>query len=207
MSTSAAADAPPIDSRDAAWATIDLPLPARRVAEECRDLEAVFRVNPFWVFSEWQTLDADTFRARLRNESNEQELATVIRRRPGPGLGFTLTYEQGLKRRTVFLLDEAAGGSRLTLVDDYDGTPAEERAQRAAEVDRSLLAWSRALQRYLLRLKRWSWVPGWRWYMRRLWIPMKPSARRIVWLLYVITLAEFVLFLFVLLIYAIEQNK
>ena len=206
MSTPTTAGAPPIDSSDAAWATIDLPLPVHRVAEECRDLEAVLRINPFWVFSEWQTLDADTFRARLRNESNEQELATVLRRRPGPGLGFTLTYEHGLKRRTVFLLDEAAGGSRLTMVDDYDGTPAEERARRAAEVDRSLLAWSRALQRYLLRLKRWSWVPGWRWYMRRLWIPMKPSARRIVWLLYVITLAEFVLFLFVLLIYAIEQN-
>ncbi|MFP5350185.1 MAG: hypothetical protein ACLGHO_10125 [Gammaproteobacteria bacterium] len=206
MSTPTSTDTPPIESSDAAWATIDLSLPARRVAEELRDLEAVFRVNPFWVFSEWRALDSNAFHIRLRNESNDQELATVVRRHPGPGPGFTLTYEHGLKRRTVFLLHEAAGGSRLTIADDYDGTPAEERARRAAEVDRSLLAWSRALQRYLLRLKRWSWMPGWRWYMCRIWIPMKPSARRIVWLLYVITLAEFVLFLFVLLIYAIEQR-
>jgi hypothetical protein len=36
---------------------------------------------------------------------------------------------------------------------------------------------------------------------------MKPSARRIVWLLYLITVAEFFFFLFVMLIYLIEQNK
>lgn len=200
-------DAPPIDSSDAAWATIDLPLPARRVADECRDLEAILRLNPFWIFSQWRALERDAFHARFRNDSNEQELDTRIQRSAGPGRGFTLTYDQGLKRRTVFLLDDAVGGCRLTLVDDYDGTPAEERARRAHEVDRSLLAWSRALKRYLVRVKRWSWLPGWRWYMRRLWIPMKPAARRIVWLLYLITLAEFVVFLFVLVIYAIEQNK
>ena len=207
MSDPTASGPPPIASNDAAWATIDLPLPAHRVATECRDLEAVFRVNPFWQFMEWRALGPDAFHAHLRNDSNEQELSTVIRRSAGPSAGFTISYDHGLKRRTVFLLEDAPNGSRLTLVDDYDGTPAEERAGRAHEVDRSLLAWARALQRYLVRLKRWSWVPGWRWYMRRLWIPMKPTARRIVWLLYLITLAEFVVFLLVLLIYAIERNK
>jgi hypothetical protein len=37
-------------------------------------------------------------------------------------------------------------------------------------------------------------------------MPMKPSARRIVWFIYLITAAEFFFFLFVLLIYVIEQN-
>ncbi len=49
--------------------------------------------------------------------------------------------------------------------------------------------------------------PGWRWYIRRVWVPMKPSARRIVWLLYLITVVEFFFFLFVLLIYLIEKNQ
>lgn len=198
---------PPIASSDAAWATVDLPLPQARVADLLGDLEAVFRLNPFWHFTEWRARDRETFELHVRNDSNDQELRTVVRRHLGPGNGFTLEYEHGLKRRTVFLLEDTPSGSRLTLVDDYDGTPAEERAQRAHEVDRSLLAWARALRRYAVRIKRWSWVPGWRWYIRRVWIPMRPTARRVVWLLYIITLAEFVVFLFVLLIYAIEQNK
>ena len=37
-------------------------------------------------------------------------------------------------------------------------------------------------------------APAWRWYMRRVWVPMKPSARRIVWLLYLITVVEFSFF-------------
>ena len=206
MSTRPATATPPIASSDAAWATIDLPFQANYVATQCRDLEVLFRVNPFLHFAEWRQIDADAFHVRWRNESNEQELDTIVRRVAGPGMGFTVEYERGLKRRTVFLLEYDTDGSRLTVVDDYDGTPTEERARRAPEVDRSLLAWTRALQLYFRRLKRWSWVPGWRWYMRRMWVPMKPTARRIVWLLYVITLAEFVVFLFVLLIYALEHN-
>ena len=206
MSTRPATATPPIASSDAAWATIDLPFQANYVATQCRDLEVLFRVNPFLHFAEWRQIDVDAFHVRWRNESNEQELDTIVRRVAGPGMGFTVEYERGLKRRTVFLLEDDTDGSRLTVVDDYDGTPTEERARRAPEVDRSLLAWTRALQLYFRRLKRWSWVPGWRWYMRRMWVPMKPTARRIVWLLYVITLAEFVVFLFVLLIYALEHN-
>lgn len=207
MNVTAPSAPPPIASNDAAWAAIDLPLPIERTAAICHDTEAVFRVNPFWVFTEWRALAADAFHISFHNESNAQNLVTALRRHTGPGAGFTVEYDTGLKRRTVFLLEATPAGSRLTLVDDYDGTPAEERARRANEVDRSLLAWARALQRYIVRIKRWSWVPGWRWYMRRVWVPMRPSARRIVWLLFLITLAEFVVFLFVLLIYAIEQNK
>jgi hypothetical protein len=42
--------------------------------------------------------------------------------------------------------------------------------------------------------------------MRLVWVPMKPSARRIVWLLYLITLAEFFFFLFVALIWWLEHR-
>lgn len=207
MSNTDATAPPPIPSADAAWVTIDVPLPAHRVAAECRDLEALLRLNPFLVFAEWRQISADRFRARFRNESNQQDYDGELRRESDADGGFTLYYEHGLKRRTVFLVDGSDSGCRLTVVDDYEGPSAEERARRATEVDRSVVAWGRALRRYFAWLKRWSWLPGWRWYLRRLWIPMRPSARRIVWLLYVITLAEFVVFLFVLLIYSIEQTK
>lgn len=165
------------------------------------------RLNPFWVFHEWRSAAADVVHVRFHNDSNDQDYDGELRRHAGPGEGFTVEYAHGLKRRTVFLLDGTASGSRLTVVDDYQGSPAEERAKRAAEVDRSVLAWGRALRIYFARLDRWSWLPGWRWYLRRVWLPMRPSGRRIVWLLTVITLAEFVIFLLVLLIYAIERSK
>jgi hypothetical protein len=93
------------------------------------------------------------------------------------------------------------------IVDDYEGLPEAERAARLAEVDKSLLAWGRALRKYFLRLARWSWVPGWRWYLRRVWIPMRPMARRIVWLIWIVTLLEFAFFLFLILILVIEQGR
>ena len=68
-------------------------------------------------------------------------------------------------------------------------------------------AWADALRLYFLRRRRWSWLPGWRWYIRRVWMPMKPSARRIVWFIYLITVAEFFFFLFVLLIFLIERGN
>ena len=74
-------------------------------------------------------------------------------------------------------------------------------------MDKSLTAWAEALRLYFLRLRRWSWLPGWRWYIRRVWMPMKPSARRIVWFIYLITVAEFFFFLFVLLIFLIERGN
>ena len=63
------------------------------------------------------------------------------------------------------------------------------------------------MRKYCLRLKRYSRLPGWRWYIRRVWIPMKPSGRRIVWLLALISLVEFAFFCFVLLIWVIEKNQ
>lgn len=203
-----AATAPsPIASSDAAWVTIPTPLPPEVLHVLCRDLEAVYRVNPCLYFTSWRATGPDSHHVELRNESNKQNLALDMRVRPGPGLGFTVEYGSGIKQRTVFTIEPAPGGSRLTIADDYEGVPDAERARRTDEVDKSLLAWGGALRVYFLRFRRYGWLPGWRWYMRRLWIPMKPSARRVVWLLWLITVAEFAFFLFVLLIYVLGQNE
>jgi hypothetical protein len=203
----ATSDASPVASSDAAWIEIAAPLPVARLAAECRDLEALYRINPYLYFKTWRRTGPGTFHAEFRNESNQQDVVLDLRVHDAPGHGFTVEYAQGLKRRTVFAFEPFDGGSRLTITDDYEGAPAEERERRAEEVDKSLPAWGAALRVYFLRLKRWSWLPGWRGYTRRLWIPMKPSARRIVWLLYLITVVEFFFFLFVLLIYLLEQHR
>lgn len=202
-----AAQTPPVDSADAAWASLPVPFAPGELAELCRDVEALFRVNPYYYFDVWRQTGPGRFHAEFENQSNKTRQTLDLEVTPGPGAGLTVAYDQGIKKRTVFTIAPAPGGSRLTVTDDYERLPAAEREQRRAEVDKSLAAWAESLRRYFLRLKRWSWLPGWRWYIRRVWIPMKPSTRRIVWFIYLITVVEFFFFLFVLLIYLIEQNN
>jgi hypothetical protein len=197
----------PIRSSDAAWVTIPTRLAPEELYALCRDLEAIFRANPYLYFQSWRQTGADSYQAECRNESIKQDVVLDMRVRPAGELGFAVEYARGIKNRTVFTVEPAAGGSRLTIADDYEGTPHAERERRADEVDKSLPAWGEALRVYFLRFRRYGWVPGWRWYIRRLWIPMKPSAKRIVWLLWLITVVEFAFFLFVLLIYVLEQDK
>ena len=196
----------PVDSTDAIWASFLVTFPPELVAQHCRDVETLFRVNPYYYFDAWQQTGPGMFHAEFENQSNKTRLSLDLNVVPESGRGLTVTYAGGIKKRTVFTIEPAREGSRMTITDDYDLLPLAEREKRKSEVDKSLNAWAEALRLYFLRLKRWSWLPGWRWYLRRVWIPMKPSARRIVWLLYLITVAEFFFFLFVLLIYVIEQN-
>jgi hypothetical protein len=198
---------PPLDSADAAWASLPAPFPPGELAELCRDIEAMFRLNPYYYFDVWRQTGPDAFHVEFENQSNKTKQILDLSVTPGPGHSVTVTYDQGIKKRTVFTIEPALNGSRLTVTDDYERLPETEREQRKDEVDKSLAAWAEALRLYFLRRRRWSWLPGWRWYIRRMWMPMKPSARRIVWFIYLITVAEFFFFLFVLLIWFIEQGN
>lgn len=200
------ATTPPTATEDAAWVTVPAPWPPAELARLCTDLEMLWRINPYYYFRKFAQTGPDRFRAEFDNHSNGQAVAIEFERVAGPGSGFTLLYHTGLKRRTLFTIEPFAGGSRLTLLDDYAGWPEAERQTRLAEVDKSLTAWGEALRIYFLRWRRWSWLPGWRWYLRRVWAPMQPSSRRIVWWIFLISVAEFAFFLFVLLIYLIEQS-
>ncbi|MDH5512832.1 MAG: hypothetical protein OEY27_06430 [Gammaproteobacteria bacterium] len=197
---------PVADSTDAVWASFLVSFPPDITQLYCRDVEAVFRINPYYYFDVWNQTGPGTYHAEFENQSNKTRQSLELNVLPGPGRGLTVTYTGGIKKRTVFTIEPAPEGSRLTVTDDYDLLPPAERENRKSEVDKSLNAWAEALRIYFLRLKRWSWLPGWNWYLRRVWIPMKPSARRIVWLLYLITVAEFFFFLFVVLIYVLEQD-
>ena len=198
---------PPAASADAAWIRVPTPFSVAELAALCSEPEVLFRINPYYYFKCWTQTGPDAYHAELDNQSNQQALVLDMVVSRETGAGFEVSYAQGIKRRTVFSIEPIPQGSYLCVTDDYEGLPEEERGRREVEVDKSLPAWGEALRVYFKRVKRWSWLPGWRWYMRRLWIPMKPSARRIVWLLYLITVAEFFFFLFVLLIFLLEQDR
>lgn len=192
------AGAPP--GADAAWVVLETGLDPGELAAFCSEVERLYRINPFLEFASWEQEAPDRFRAEVLNHSNGQR--TVMRARvartPDPGL--RVDYAEGLKKSTRFEIEPAPAGSRLTITDEYG--PAGEA--QAAAVDRSLHAWGVALKVYLERDRRWGWLPLYRWTVERVWLPMKPAARRITFLVLVIAIADVALIALGFAIYWIE---
>lgn len=192
---------------DAAWVTIETPLSADALLAFCHaDVERLFRINSLQRFEEWRQVAENEHHIRLRNFVNGKDLETGLHVEPLAD-GLRVTYDRGLKTATTFRVEGKGGGAQLVVTDDYSGTPAAEREARTDEVDQSLVQWGHDLHRYLAKWNRWSRYAPWRWYMTRVWQPMTPMARRVVFLLIVITAMEFVVFLMVMAIFVLELDK
>ena len=198
---------PSQDGEDAAWVTIETPFAAGELRSFLDDVERLYRINSLLVFEDWHQTDETRYRLRAENLSNGRLLDTEL------GVdatedGIAVRYSDGLKTATRFRVEPRTDGpAKLIVTDDYSGTSPDERAARIDEVDKSLVEWGRNLHRYLHQWKKWSWLPGWKFYMRRVWQPMKPMARRICFILIVVTAAEFALFLFVFAIFWLELDQ
>lgn len=196
-----AAGAPP--GEDAAWVVLETPLAPNVLAAFCGDLERLYRINPFLEFASWSLEGTNGFRAEVLNHSNGQRLVMRGQVRRAPDGALRVDYAEGLKKSTRFEIQPAPAGSRLTITDEYAPTDAE----RAAAVDRSLHAWGVALKSHLERDRRWGWLPLYRWAVERVWLPMKPSARRITFLVLVIAFADIALIALGFAIYWLEYAR
>ena len=195
------------DREDAAWVTIDTPFDSTELRLFLDDVERLYRINPMLVFEEWKKTGELQYQLRAKNLSNNQILETTLDVEPGND-GIIVHYQHGLRSATSFRIEELDDGSvKLVVTDDYSGVSLGDREARIEEVDKSLVTWGGHLHRYLHLWKRWSWLPGWQFYMRKVWQPMKPMARRITQILLMITLAEFVLFLLVFIVFTLELDK
>jgi len=194
---------------DFARVEVETPFDAARLRGFLDDPERVLRINPFMEFSRFERAGGDVWRVSGRNLALERDFDARFRHEPLPDGGFRLHWEGLLKTRTEvrILPGEDGGPAKLSITEDYSGTPEEERRRRIEEVDVSLVPWGRALWRYLRNWARWSWLPGWKWYMGSYWLRMKPSARRITFILLVLFAMETVLVLFVLLVLWLELDR
>lgn len=184
----------PIAAQDAAWAAINTPLSCEELLDFCQDVERLLRINPMLEFSSWEKLSNNSYHLKAKNISQTPafEVDTTLQLEHQED-GLTIHYTGGLKSRTVIKIEPSGQGSKLTITDDYSGLSEDAREQRLGEVDRSLVTWAEYLQRFLIMWKRWSRFGLWRWYMRRIWQPMKPSGRRITYMFWWITLVEIAL--------------
>ena len=191
-------------ARDASWVIVETPLDLPALRDFCADIERLFRINPYLEFQAWQHSGADNYHARFHNLSNQRTVTLDMGIERASADEFSVVYRDGIKARTRFALEPTTAGSRITITDDYSRLPDAARAQHIGEVDKSLNAWGWALHEYLRHEQRWGRFAPWRWYMRRLWLPMTPRARRITYMLLVLTVAELVLILLGAMIYWIE---
>ena len=189
--------APQQGMEDAAWAAVNTPLGTEALKRFCKDdIERLFRINPYLEFNKWQSLGDDRYLFSAKNISQETpfEFETEVKIWETAD-GIQAEYSEGIKTSTLFKIEPTEHGSRLTVVDRYDGLTEEERQSRLGEVDKSIVVWAQYLQKFLIVWKKWSRFTPWRWYMRRVWQPMKPSGRRITYILLWITLVEIALIL------------
>jgi len=175
-----------------------------------KDPQRILRINSQLEFSTFEKMNNDSWHMTGKNLSNKQDFDIHFKTKETPS-GIRLDYtddSSGLKNSTEITIKHADNNTHtLVITDDYSGTSEEQRKQRIAEVDSSIVQWANDLHRYFRQWKRWSWLPGWKPYMLKFWQKMKPSARRISFMLFAITLAEFVIFLFVFLIFWLELGK
>lgn len=192
MNEVAIADAP-IAAEDAAWAAVNTPLSVDELKDFCQDIERLFRINPMLEFKAWERLADDRYRMAVKNISQEQPFELDVEFNvEQQGDEIIIHYANGLKQQTIFRIEPSEFGSRLTLIDEY-GLSEAERNEKISEVDKSLVNWADYLQRYLILWKKWSRHGWWRWYMKRIWQPMKPTGRRITYMFLWITLVEIAL--------------
>jgi hypothetical protein len=187
---------------DQAWVRVATGLSPAILIAFCQDAERLLRINSMYEFEEWRPESEGRFFMRVHNLSNDRRIATSISVEPRSD-GVRIAYAAGLKTATEFRIEPAAvdgapnetaasQGAVLVVTDDYSGVPEAERQARIDEIDKSLVWWGHDLHRYLRQWARWSRFGPWRWYMRRLWQPMKPKGRRIAFMLIAIAVFELV---------------
>ena len=179
---------------DSAWASVVTPLSVEALMEFCADTERLFRINPMLVFTKWEEVSENRFSFSGQNSSQEKafdfEFGLSVSKLDD---GYRIDYDKGIKSSTVIKIEADEQGSKLTITDRYDRLPAGERESLLHEVDQSIVIWAEYLQKFCISWNSWSKFALWRWYMRRIWQPMKPTARRITYMLLWITVVEIAL--------------
>ncbi|MBI3525415.1 MAG: hypothetical protein HY066_13010 [Betaproteobacteria bacterium] len=204
---------------NAAWAIAQISLPPHQVFSFLADVERLFRLNPHLEISDWRAdTAAQSYQMSALNETSALRSETswrveTIRENTlctpwgikGINSGYRLVYAQGLKRSTEFTIEPAAGGSQLTITERY--LPVDDETDpRIREIDRSLVPWAAAIRRHLNRMARFGNLPGYRWWTERLLLRMPPRHRRISRMIFWVSVLEFIVFLFVALIFWLETR-
>ena len=190
---------------DSVWASFNTPLSADALKKFCSDIERLFRINPMLEFRQWQAIEKNRVHLQCVNSSQKQPIEVDVEMRINEvENGYEIEYLNGIKTNTRFEIEPTEQGSKLTITENYRELSESERPEKLNEVDKSIVIWANYLQRYLTTWQRWSRFALWRWYICKVWQPMKPSGRRITYMLLWITGFEIALISLGFVIYYLE---
>lgn len=196
---------------NSAWVTIEIPAPAAELFVFLQNIERLFRLNPYLDIKHWQEIEAGRrFHLAALNEMNGVHYDLDIGVEDNAANSrLLLRYSQGLKDALEITLQEATdpGKTILTLREHYHQPTEAQREQQLKEIDHSLIPWGNGIRTYVQGLRRWSWFWPYRWYREKFWLGMRPTHRRIARMIAWVTALEFVVFLFVFVIYWLELAR
>ncbi len=192
---------------DKAWASVVTPFSAQELLEFCENIEQLFRINPYLEFKKWNKIVANHYHTKGLNLSQkpafEFDLEFTVEKLSN---GLRILYIDNLKQSTRLKIEDNEHGSKLVITDDYSALTLVERKKRLGEVDKSLVKWAENIQAFTIMWQRWSWLPPWRWYIRKVWLYLKPIGRRISYMLLWITFLEIILIALGFAIYWVEYS-
>ncbi len=192
-------------TEDKAWVEFKTPLLASQLLDFCNDIERLFRINPYLVFESWEQLGPQDYFFTATNLSQKPAFTihTAIHVEKIDH-EIRLVYENGIKSNTTISIHPIPEGSKLIIEEQYKRLPQNEVSPRLVEVDKSLTKWAEDIQSFIFQWQRWSWFSPWRFYKTKIWLPIKPSARRITFLIIAISITEIVLIALGAIIYYLE---
>lgn len=184
---------PPRQGLDnAAWVTIPNKLQSQELFKFCKDVERVFRLNPYLKIKSWSSQENQKIQVCWENHSShhvflvDTQISVVSNQQE-----IIVTYHTGPKKQTIFSINASAEGSELIIIDDYG----ESTHTSYAEIDKSLNAWGESLLQFFNHYAVMRYVPFVTMLIDKVWIRMNPMARRITYILFVITAVELVVLL------------
>jgi len=188
-----------------AWAEFKTPLSEEALLDFCHNIEQLFRINPYLEINKWEQLAPHSYFFDFVNHSQAPEFSLQTNMNIiDIANGLRIQYDNGIKSETTFICKRAPEGSKLVITEQYHSHDSKSNNNQLNKVDKSLTKWAEEIQNYLINWKRWSWFSPWQFYKQRIWLPMKPSSRRITYMLIWISIFEIVLIALGTLIYFLE---
>ncbi len=188
-----------------AWAEFKTPLRQDALIHFCRDIEQLFKINPYLEIKQWKNLGPQKYFIDVVNHSQNHtfSLKTNIYVTDIDD-GIKIEYENGIKSETILKTLSIPEGSKLKITEKYHSPSSNDTANELSSVDKSLTKWAEEVQNYVIDWQRWSWFLPWKLYKQRIWLPMKPMARRITYMIIWISIIEIALILLGVTIYFLE---
>ncbi len=204
-------DAVAAPQENSTWVTLEISASPSALLEFLKNSERLFRLNPYLDIKKWEELEeGQVIHFEALNEMNGVTYNLDMRLETLPvGSGFLLRYSQGLKNALEISIQMADDQNKsiLTLREHYHQPDPTQGEQQLREIDHSLIPWGNSIRSYIQGIKRWAWFMPYRWYHGKFWLGMRPTHRRIARMLIWVTALEFVVFLFVFIIYWLELAR